>query len=92
MNQPFANITKMVYDLLQVEITEPAHCSQQHYFDYSIVSEDNKPIRRGRFWGSHVQLRLNQIAEGNYLLRLFLDGNDYANFTFEKKSPAAFAA
>ena len=86
MNQSFVNITKLVYDLLQVEITQSSICNHEHYFDYSILSEDEKPIRKGRFWGSHVQLRLNQMAEGNYLLRLFLDGNAYANFSFEKKA------
>lgn len=88
MNQPLASITKMVYDFLVVEISEPSFCNQNHYFDYSILSQDDKPVRRGRFFGSQVQLRLSQVAEGNYFLNLFLDGEFLQNFTFEKKSPA----
>ena len=88
MKQPFANITKMVYDFLVVEISEPAFVNQDHYFDYSIFSQDEKPLRKGRFFGSKVQLRMSQMAEGNYLLRLFLDGEFFDNISFEKKSSA----
>jgi hypothetical protein len=91
MNQTFANITKMVYDFLLVEITEPAFCNQNHYFDYSILSQDEKPVRKGRFFGSNVQLRISQMEEGKYFLNLFLDGNICQHFSFEKKSSAAFA-
>ena len=76
----------MVYDLLLVEINEPSLSSSQHCFDYSILSEDETPIRKGRFWGNQVQLRMTQVAEGNYSLRLFMDGGFYQDLNFEKKS------
>jgi hypothetical protein len=91
MIQSFANITQMVYDFLVVEITEPSFRDQNHYFDYSIRSHDTKPVRKGRFFGTNVQLRLSQIEEGNYFLDLFSDDGTCRHFSFVKKSSAVFA-
>ncbi len=90
MKQPFANITKMVYDFLVVEISDTSFLNQNIYFDYSILSQDEKPVRKGRFFGSQVQLRMSQMAEGNYYLRLFLNGELFENISFEKKATLSF--
>jgi len=89
MTNPLANITKMVYDFLLVEITDPTLFNQDSCFEYSILSQDEKPVRKGRFFGANVQLRLTQMEEGSYSLRLYLNGGEAQNFTFVKRSASS---
>ena len=88
---PLASVTPTVYDFMLVEITEPTLCDHQHVFDYLIYSPDERPVRKGRFSGPSVQLRLSLIEAGSYLFRLYLDGEAIQNFCFEKKPSFSLA-
>ncbi len=87
-----ANVTNTVYDFMFVEITEPSLCDHEHVFDYLIYSPDERPVRKGSFSGPSVQLRLSLIEAGNYLFRLYLNGEALQNFCFEKKPTFAMAS
>lgn len=54
--------------------------------EYSIQTENDKVIRRGRFKGSLTQLCLTHLASGCYKLFLSRDDADMFTYKFEKHS------
>jgi hypothetical protein len=55
-------------------------------FDYVIYGKDNKMIRRGQFRAPSVQLRTTFMQEGDYLLQVLLNENEYVSVPFHKTS------
>lgn len=83
INGSFASITDIVQDFMFVEIRNIAILDKT--FEYKIVSQDDKLIRKGRFEGPNVQLRLSLMPEGTYFFRLYLNGEELQHISFEKR-------
>ncbi len=82
-NDSFARITDVVQDFMFVEIN--SFVMQNKTFEYKIFSQDEKLIRKGRFEGPMVQLRLSLMQEGKYIFLLYLNGEQLQNSGFEKQ-------
>jgi len=83
-NDSFARITDIVHDFLFVEINSTA--LQNKTFEYKIISQEEKLIRKGHFEGPMVQLRLSLMQEGKYTFQLYLNGEQLLNSGFEKRA------
>lgn len=77
-----AAVSNIVYDLMNVEIIHSSLFN--NIFEYRICCDDEKIIRKGRFTGPNVQLRLSFIKEGKYSFLLFLNGEQIQQSGFEK--------
>ena len=82
-NDSFARITDVVQDFMFVEIN--SFVMQNKTFEYKIFSQDEKLIRKGRFEGPMVQLRLSLMQEGKYIFLLYLNGEQLQNSGLEKQ-------
>lgn len=55
-------------------------------FQYEISNTEDKIFRKGYFLGTRVQLRINDLKDGNYFFNLRADKISEYKFRFEKKS------
>ena len=75
-------VINKVEDLLFIEVKD----NTGKEAEYSIQSENDRIIRRGRFKGTLIQLCLSQLATGYYRLFLTRDDDNIITFPFEKQS------
>jgi hypothetical protein len=61
-------INKFVDDLLIVEVANDA--LQENYFEYVILNNQSKAVRKGNFKGPIVQLCTRFISQGTYKLQI----------------------
>ncbi len=75
-------VTEKVFDLFFVNILNEKVLYQS--FDYIIYGEGKRLCRKGRFRAPSVQIRTNDLKEGNYQFQLFLNGAEWESSAFEK--------
>ncbi|QEC66082.1 hypothetical protein FRZ67_01715 [Panacibacter ginsenosidivorans] len=75
-------IINKIEDLLFIEVKD----NSGKEAEYSIQSENERIIRKGRFKGHLIQLCLSHLASGYYKLFLVRDDNDIITYPFEKQS------
>ena len=71
-----------IEDLLFIEVKD----NSGKEAEYSIQSENERIIRRGRFKGNVIQLCLSHLASGYYKLFLTREDNDIITYPFEKQN------
>ncbi len=77
-------ITQIVYDKMTVQVhSQPV---LQSHLKYSIVTKENRLVRKGYFTGSEVQLRTTHLEDGHYYFNMFIEEELCSNICFEKKS------
>ena len=90
-NTTAAAVSNIVYDLMNVEIVHASLFNNiNNIFEYKIFCCEEKIIRKGKFTGHNVQLRLSFIKEGKYSFRLFLNGEQIQQSGFEKIADLAY--
>jgi hypothetical protein len=75
-------VINKIEDLLFIEVKD----NNAIEAEYSIHSENDRIIRRGRFKGHVIQLCLSHLATGYYKLFLSKDNNNIITYPFEKQS------
>ena len=75
-------IINKIEDLIFIEVKD----NSGKEAEYSIQSENERVIRRGRFKGNVIQLCLSHLASGYYKLFLTRDNTDIITYPFEKQS------
>jgi hypothetical protein len=88
-NQTDIAITKVVYDIMKVEI----HCSslQTTTIKYCIHNQSNELVRKGSFKGQMIQLRMAHMDDGQYRFNMYVEDELRLNLPFEKKTLDTFA-
>jgi len=79
-------IINKIEDLLFIELKQ-TDCKGA---EYSIQSDNERVIRRGRFKGSLTQLCLTHLATGCYKLLLSMENADMFTYKFEKQNTNVF--
>lgn len=75
-------VINKVEDLLFIEVKD----NNGREAEYSIQSENDRIIRRGRFKGNVIQLCLSQLATGYYKLFLTREDDNVITYPFEKQA------
>ena len=75
-------VINKIEDLLFIEVKD----NKTIEAEYSIQSENEKIIRRGRFKGHLIQLCLSHLSTGYYKLFINRDDNDVITYPFEKQA------
>ncbi|CAN5582758.1 hypothetical protein BH10BAC2_BH10BAC2_10890 [soil metagenome] len=75
-------VINKIEDLLFIEVKD----NTGKEAEYSIQSENDRIVRRGRFKGHLIQLCLSQLATGYYKLFLTRDDDNIITYPFEKQS------
>lgn len=75
-------VINKIEDLLFIEVKDEKGIEAE----YSIQSENDKVIRKGRFKGHLIQLCLSHLATGYYKLFVTKDDNNVITYPFEKQS------
>lgn len=75
-------VTPVVTDFLFIQFNDPAW--EQVSFQYIISGPGNQFARKGCFRGLLVQLRMNFLEAGKYILELKPENADSILFPFEK--------
>jgi len=74
-------IINKIEDLLFIEVKDNIGKEAE----YSIQSENDRIVRKGRFKGSLIQLCLTHLATGYYKLFLTRDDDNLITYPFEKQ-------
>lgn len=77
-----AIVINKVEDLLFIEVKDNLTIEAE----YSIQSENDHVIRRGRFKGHFIQLCLSHLSSGYYKLFINKDEHDVITYPFEKQA------
>lgn len=83
------SITEKKNDVLDVDILTSSMLFNS--FEYRIWGDNNKMLRRGQFRAPSVQMRTNDLREGNYMFQLLLNDNEILNAPFHKTCHATGA-
>lgn len=75
-------VINKIEDLLFIEVKDENGIEAE----YSIQSENDRVIRKGRFKGHLIQLCLSHLATGYYKLFLTKDNNNVITYPFEKQN------
>ena len=75
-------VINKIEDLLFIEVKDEKGLEAE----YSIQSENDRVIRKGRFKGHLIQLCLSHLATGYYKLFVTKDDNNVITYPFEKQS------
>lgn len=75
-------VINKIEDLLFIEVKDENGIEAE----YSIQSENERVIRKGRFKGHLIQLCLSHLATGYYKLFLTKDNNNVLTYPFEKQN------
>jgi hypothetical protein len=75
-------IINKVEDLLFIEVKG----NSGKEAEYSIQSDNERIVRRGRFKGDLIQLCLSHLASGYYKLFLTRDDDNLITYPFEKQN------
>jgi hypothetical protein len=74
-------VINKVEDLLFIEVKD----NSGKEAEYSIQTENDRVIRKGRFKGHLIQLCLSHLATGYYKLFLTRDDDNIITYPFEKQ-------
>jgi hypothetical protein len=80
-------IINKIEDLLFIEVKDNIGKEAE----YSIQSENDRIVRKGRFKGSLIQLCLTHLATGYYKLFLTRDDANIITYPFEKQGSQLLA-
>ena len=74
-------VINKIEDLLFIEVKD----NNGKEAEYSIQTENDRVIRKGRFKGTLIQLCLSHLASGYYKLFLTRDDDNIITYPFEKQ-------
>lgn len=77
-------VTPFVYEFLVVQLKGPL--AGIHHIQYKIADLSGNVIRKGGFNGMVIQLRMNFLKDGPYVITLTFENYEPASYSFEKKS------
>lgn len=77
-------IPAVVDEIITVQINDAALMDTD--FDYQIIDEKSQVCRKGHFKGRWVQMRVSNLKDGIYSIKLCSCAEDVCAFGFEKIS------
>ncbi len=83
-----AKVSTIVYDYMLIQLNDAF--LERPSINYQIFNSFNQLIRKGSFTGLIMQLRVNHLAEGSYVIHLCINNTESIDYTF-KKYPATLA-
>lgn len=75
-------VTQAVNDLMHIQVQHSGTAGM--VIQYRLLG-NNLCLRKGSFKGTEVQLRINNLAAGHYMLQVCID-NEEVNIPFEKRN------